>query len=182
MYGTLLGDDDGERRRRNLADRREILERVVGQAGIDELIERVTACHQDQRVAIRRRLSQRLRGDDAAGARTVVDHRLLAPGLCQRLAERAREYVDRTARRIRHQDVDGLARKIFGACADADQQQCRLPCTRPPIFLLIPTILVRSSWFCLLRLIGATGLAGRECQRGRATGCSGFSTSAHGYC
>jgi hypothetical protein len=109
----------------NLADRRKILERVVGQAGINELIERVPACHQDQRVTIRRRLSQGLRCDDAAGTRTVLDDRLLAPGLCQGLAERAREHVHRTARRIRHQDVDGLVRKIFGVCADADQQQCR---------------------------------------------------------
>jgi len=71
------------------------------------------------------RLRQRLRSDDAAGARTVLDHRLLAPGLGQRLAERAREYVDRATGGIGYQDVDGLARKTVRARARGRQQQCR---------------------------------------------------------
>src|SRR5260370_9155573 len=85
---TCLGDEDGERRRRDLADRREILRRVVGQALIDELIERMAARDQDQRVTIGWRLRERLGSDDAAGAGTVVDDGLLAPSFCQRLAER----------------------------------------------------------------------------------------------
>ncbi|UEM16504.1 hypothetical protein J4G43_021185 [Bradyrhizobium barranii subsp. barranii] len=83
----------------------------------------MAARDQDQRVAVRGGLRQRLRGDDAAGARTVVDHRLLAPGLRQRLAERTREHVDGAARRIGHKDMDRLARVIVGGLRGAAQQQ-----------------------------------------------------------
>jgi hypothetical protein len=91
---------------------------VSGEAAIS-----VTARHQDQRVAIRRRLSKRLRGNDAAGAGPVLDDGLLAPDLRQRLAEGARDDVYRATRRIRHQDVDRPARKIFSMCVDAGQEQ-----------------------------------------------------------
>ncbi len=158
VYGLFFETTtDGEGRRSDLGDRREILEGVVGQAGVDELVERVTARHQDQRVAIRGRLRKRLRGNDAAGARTVINDGLLAPDLCQRLAERAREYVHRTTRGIRHQDVDRLARKIFRMGADAGQEQRRS--REQTADLLAHAHHPRSLHLVLLllRLIGVTG-------------------------
>ena len=69
-------------------------------------IERVAGGDDDQRVAVGRRLRQRFRGDDAAGAGAVLDHDRLAPALRQFVAERARHDVDRAAGRIWHQDAD----------------------------------------------------------------------------
>src|SRR4029079_8735593 len=95
----------------DLADRGEILEGVVGQFWIEELVQRMAAGDQDQRVAVRRRLRERLRRDRAAGARTIFDDRLLSPGLRQRLPERARQYVDGAAGGVGHQDPYGLGRE-----------------------------------------------------------------------
>ena len=66
-------------RGRQQRDRREILERVVGNFRIQKRIGGMPARHHDQRVAIGRRRRQRLRGDHAARARPVFDDDATGP-------------------------------------------------------------------------------------------------------
>ncbi len=56
------------------------------------------------------RLGDQLRADDVGAAALVLDHDLLAPGLGQPLADRARHHVAHAAGRRRHHDGDGLGR------------------------------------------------------------------------
>lgn len=53
----------------------------------------------------------------------LSDHGLLAPGLGQRQAKRARQHVDRAAGRIGHEDVDRLARIIVAGLRAAAREQ-----------------------------------------------------------
>ena len=53
-----------------------------------------------------------LHADDAARAAAVLDHDRLAEVVGQRLAEHARDAVDRAARRERHDQPDRPFRKI----------------------------------------------------------------------
>jgi hypothetical protein len=57
-------------------------------------------------MAIGRSLRHRLRAEDVAAAALVLDHHLLAPGLRQPLADRARYHVADTTGRRGHHDHD----------------------------------------------------------------------------
>jgi hypothetical protein len=75
------GYDDGQRRIRHLGNCGKILESVVWQFRIEELVQRMAACNEDQFIAVWRGLGQRLGGNHATGTGTVFNDRLLAPGL-----------------------------------------------------------------------------------------------------
>ena len=83
----------------------------------------MAACHKDQRVTVRRRLRERLRRDDPAGARTIFDDRLLPPGFRQRLPERARQHVDGATGGVGHQDAHGPGRERLRINVRAGQRK-----------------------------------------------------------
>ena len=128
-----------------MRDRREILEGIVRQLFVQERIGRMAARHHDQRVAVRRRRHQRLRGDHAARARTVFDDDGLAPFLRDRIAQRARQNIDRTAGRIGHQDMHGLWTETAAPRR----------CPRRPALRLPPSTSGTISWHSPELLVGA---------------------------
>ncbi len=64
--------------------------------------------HQQQRVAIGRRAGNLLRAQVAGGAGLVLDHERLAHAVAQLLRQQAHHDVIGAARRVRHNDLDGL--------------------------------------------------------------------------
>ena len=94
MPGSFLGERDelGERRGRDLGladhdgrqadqrgDRREVLDRVVTEARVERRVDRQRAgIAEHQHMAVWRRLGDHVGGDDAAGARHVLDDERLA--------------------------------------------------------------------------------------------------------
>ena len=106
-------------RRSQQRNRREVLEGIVGNFGIQERIGGVAAGDHDQGVAIGRRCRQRLRRNHPARPRPVLDDDRLAPLLRHHLAERARQDVDGAAGRIGHENPHrfgwkGLSRRRAG--------------------------------------------------------------------
>jgi hypothetical protein len=83
-------------------DRREISLGIVGQLRVNARIDHVTGRHQQQRVAVGRRLRDDCRADCAASAAAIVDHDWLAHAFVELLPEHAPYYVGAAARRIRH--------------------------------------------------------------------------------
>jgi hypothetical protein len=117
------------RHQRHHRDRREVLERVVGQRLVHMRIDRMGADQQAQCVAIGRGPRQRVGADDVVAAGLVVDDDGLPECFGQLLADRARQHIGRTARRQRHDDADGLRRVGLLLClcmrAAGCEQQCR---------------------------------------------------------
>ena len=107
------------RRAAEIRDVREIAHRVVA----DVLVHR-RPDHDDrdarhhQRVAVGLGAGHRFRHRDAAAARPVLDHELLAEGLAQRLAVEPRRGVGGAAGRKRHDDAHVPGRPILrnGSC------------------------------------------------------------------
>ena len=98
-----------ERRRhqRHQRDRLEILERIVGELGVEERVHHQRAVdRQQQRVAVGLGLGHGLGADDGVGAGAVVDDDLLAEVLAHLLADQPAEHVGRSARRERHDQRD----------------------------------------------------------------------------
>ena len=119
-------------RRRQQRNRREVLEGVVGNFGIQKRIGGMAACDHNQRVAVRRRRHQRLRRHHATRARPVFDHHGLAPLPGDHIAQRTGEDVDPTAGGIRHENMhrfDGKYR-LGGRGPGRDQHRHR--CGRGP--------------------------------------------------
>ena len=88
-------------------DRREILDRIVRQVSAQTHRHRVRARGGDaDRVAVGRRLGDRVGADIAAGADPVVDHDLLAQPGPQPLRQDARDDVGAAAGRERHDQPD----------------------------------------------------------------------------
>ena len=86
-----------------------------------------------QRVAVRRALQHDLAADEAAGARPVVDHRLLAVDVAEFLPEDACEKIARRARRERHDQPDRLGRELLlRRCGyrNAPNGCCQTHCTK----------------------------------------------------
>jgi hypothetical protein len=97
------------------SDRDQIGERIVGHVAVQIWIDHDVAGIGDaERVAVGRRLRDRVHRDVAAGARLVVDHHGLAAARRQEGAENARAQIGDAARRGRHDDVDRLGRIGLG--------------------------------------------------------------------
>ena len=68
----------------------------------------MAARHHDQRVAVRRRGRDRLRGNHATGAGAVLHDDGLPPLLGDDIAERTRQDIDATTGGIGHENMHGL--------------------------------------------------------------------------
>jgi hypothetical protein len=100
-------NDEYHRRYRCQRDRRQILDGIVGHALEQALRDRdLGGVSHEDRVSVGRRLGGDIGAYHAAGARTIVDHDLLAPRLRQLLRDHAREDVGGAAGRIRCNDAD----------------------------------------------------------------------------
>jgi hypothetical protein len=92
-------------------DRRESLDRIIGQLGVEARIDHEGRFRPDeQRVAVGRGLGDVFRRDLIVGARLVLDDDLLAPRFGEALRERAGERVGHTAGRGGHDDGHRFAR------------------------------------------------------------------------
>ena len=110
LHRQVLLDDDDLRDRADDADRREVPDRIVADL-LDEGCDRDGADAADaEGVAVRRRVGDGLRADDAAGARAVVDD----DGLAQCRLDIARGHpadeIGVAAGRVGHDEGDGPAR------------------------------------------------------------------------
>ena len=91
----MIDDDEA-------GDRREALERIVGQPLVERRIDRERHLRADhQGVAVRRRLGDVFRGELVVGAGAMLDHDLAAPGFREPLRQDAAEPVDDAAGRRR---------------------------------------------------------------------------------
>ena len=100
--------------------------------------DRVRHGSHEQGVAVARRLRRDARGKDAACARPVLDHHLLAPGVAQAQPHDPGEIVRLAARRKRHDQPDRLGRealrvgkgqgRVQAGCGGTQQDQaaCKL--------------------------------------------------------
>ena len=128
VFGRHL-DVGGQRGRHrgDQRDRHEVLERIVGQVGVEERVHHQRAVdRQQQRVAVGLGLCDRLRADDGVGAGAVVDDDLLAELLAELQSDQPADEIRRPARRERHDQGDGAGwiglRKRRRRAAD-DQQR-----------------------------------------------------------
>ena len=101
-----IGGED-QRRIAQRRDRGQIAVHVIGhvleQGGVDGDL---AAGAGHQRIAVGGRARGRRHGDEAVAAGPVLDHHLLAPGIAELGAHKARRDVGYPARRIGHQDPD----------------------------------------------------------------------------
>jgi hypothetical protein len=98
-----------QRRFRQQHDRREIAHRVVGQLGVDGGICALRTHRADQqRVAVRSRLSDRRCAEYAAGAAFIIDDDWLAECGAELRRDDAGYHVDGAARGERHNNLDDL--------------------------------------------------------------------------
>ena len=125
-----IGDEGAEIRRRQVGprhqhlrrhhqhrDRRELLERVLVEIGIEARIDRDGVADDQQRVAVRRRIGDKDRAGGIACAGLVLDDDRLGPDRAQSFGEDARDRIDRTAGRRRHDQphrARGKLRRVFG--------------------------------------------------------------------
>ena len=87
-----------------------------GQVLVERGADRVVGRHEQQRIAVGRRVDRRRGGDIAAGAGAVFHHELLAEMFRQPLAHDARHDIDRAACRKADQPVHRAVRIIGGGC------------------------------------------------------------------
>ena len=100
------------RRRREIGHRREVVQRVVGQALEQARIGRDAGVGIEQRVAVGRGLGDRVGADGVAGARAVLDDHRHVPFVVEALRQRAGHGVDAAAGVERHHDLDGAVGKF----------------------------------------------------------------------
>ncbi len=84
---------DHERNRRHHGDRREVAHRIIGKLRLEARIDRMAREHHQQRVAVGTGAGDRFGADDAARARTVLDHHGLTQPLGQACCHDAGEDV-----------------------------------------------------------------------------------------
>ena len=94
-------------------DRREVVDRLVRQLGVQRRADGVGLRCQQQRVAVGWRPGHRLGADRGTRTGPVVDHHLLPQPLAQLLRHHAGRSVDRATRRERHDDADRPAGKVL---------------------------------------------------------------------
>jgi hypothetical protein len=97
--------DQHQPRGRELRDRREIVDRVVGQLRQQRRVDRVLVVGHEQRVAVGVGLRGQLGCKHAGRAGAVIDDELLFQVLRQPRAEKPREKVCRAARRRRREEA-----------------------------------------------------------------------------
>ena len=86
--------------------RREVLDRIEGQLGVERRRDRDRAWRQQQRVAVGRGLRHRIGAEIAAGAGLVLHHHRLAEALAEFSADKARERVGGAAGGERNHEGD----------------------------------------------------------------------------
>jgi hypothetical protein len=94
-------------------DRREILDRIVGELRVHRRADRVGLRRQQQRVAVGRRARDALAADRGARARLVLDVHRLAETSRHRVRDHANRAVDGAARGKRHDDLDRPRREVI---------------------------------------------------------------------
>ena len=93
-------------------DRRDILNEVERQLRIERGVDVIGRVHQQDRVAIRLSLGDRVRADVVARARLVLNDELLACALRQPLSNQPRQNVGRATCRIADDELHGTGRII----------------------------------------------------------------------
>jgi len=102
----LRPDNQNLRRGGNNRDCDKIFEDVVGQRFVQRRIGNEARIHQHDVVTVRRRTSDVVDADDAAGPRTVLDHDGLPENFAQLLRQRTAGELDDTSRRIGKDQMD----------------------------------------------------------------------------
>ena len=118
----------------HLADRGEVLHRVVRHARVEVGANRVRAgSGQQQGVAIGRGLGHQVRAQSAACARAVFDHQRHTHFFTQLLGQGAGKQIRGTTGRKRHDQTDRLGRVSLGMhAAPAERQNhCGAECAKP---------------------------------------------------
>ena len=162
----ILPHQQDIRRRGEQRDRREILEGVVGNFRVQERIGGVAAGDDDQRVAVGRRLHQRLRGNHPAGAGAVLDHHRLAPLPGDHVAQRTGQDIDAAAGGVWHVNVHGLCGKCRLGRRDAAAGKHR----RATAAIRNHRPMVSSRFSCLLSHAGACRASPRGADHGKVRG------------
>jgi len=90
----------------NAGDRRDVADEIEVELVIERRVERVRRNGHEERIAIRCRTHDRLRGDITAGARPVLDDELLAEPLREPLADQACDDVGAAAGGKADDDAD----------------------------------------------------------------------------
>src|SRR5262245_34674512 len=111
-YLCVYHEEYRQRRRQN--DRREVLQRIVGQVGIDMRTDAMRGdAALEQCVAVGRRLGDEARAHYAAHAGAVVDHDGLAEHFTELLSHDARKQIRTPAGRDKHHHAHWTARIIL---------------------------------------------------------------------
>jgi len=132
-------DQHQERRIRRQHDRREILRRIVGQALVERDVDReCRAGAEHDRVAVGRRLGDRVRPDHRAGAGPVLDHDRLAETLRQPRRQRARQHIEPAAGGVGNHQRDRPAGIVLGSGVDGRQRRDYEACERRPRAMVNP--------------------------------------------
>src|SRR5262249_4679077 len=93
-------------------DWREILARVVADAGIERWVDRKRACRDEKRVAVRLGLGDLARGDGASGAAAILDDDALAEARTHALGDDTRDDVIAAAGGVGNDERDRMARVV----------------------------------------------------------------------
>ena len=96
------------------ADRRQVLDRVIGHLGHGRQDHDLRLHAPQQRVAVGGRARDAFDRDRAAGAGAVLDHELLAEHVAEALRDDARHAVGVAAGRERHDDLHRPVRPVLG--------------------------------------------------------------------
>ena len=99
---------------------RQILGRIVRQRFVQRRVDRERRHRHHDRVAVGRRLGDKVGGDDRAGARTVLDDKGFAEPLLEFRGKQPRQDVGAAGRRERHDEGDRAIRIIRGPSAVPD--------------------------------------------------------------
>ncbi|MNN31100.1 hypothetical protein D3C81_1447730 [compost metagenome] len=106
------------------ADRREVLDRVIGQLLHQRRVGRMRGVGgHEQRIAVRGRLRNQLRRDGAVGAGAIVDHHVLAERIAQFLGRDARDGIGAAAGGKRHDKADRTAGPAISSVDSGGKRQ-----------------------------------------------------------
>ena len=117
LRGKRRMGEQGDRHRRDEADRRKILARVHAELGVKAWVDRQRpGVAEQQRVAVGCGACHRAGADCAAATAAVIDGHGLAERVGQFLRHHAGHRVDAAAGRIGDNERDAARRKISGVC------------------------------------------------------------------